>query len=149
MQYWVTLNQAVKTNLAKGQVGQPVFVRCTAAIAKNVEMVKDHLAEMIAYINGWLAASICRVYATEGPTQGHIAISLEYESGCAAILACTLDHNQPQIDLIILGSSGAIYHRELFQSCREGLLKPKVIDNLQQIMVAVDQSLASRQPVEL
>jgi hypothetical protein len=111
--------------------------------------MKDHLAEMIYYVNGWLAASVCRVYAIGGQAQGHVVISLEYDSGCAALLACGLDHKQPQIDLIILGSNGAIYHRELIQPLRDGLLTPKVIDNLQQIMIAVDQSLTTGQPVDL
>ena len=149
MQYWITLNQAVETNVAKGQVGQPVFVRCTAAIAERVETIKDHLTEMIYYVNRWLATSVCRVYAIGGQAKGHIVISLEYNSGCTALLACGLDYKQPQIDLIILGSRGAIYHRELIQPLTDGLLSPKVIDNLQQIMVAVDQSLATGQPVDL
>jgi hypothetical protein len=149
MQYWIALNRAVEANLAKGQVGQPVFVRCTAVVAESVETMKDHLAEMIYYVNGWLAASVCRVYAIGGQAQGHVVISLEYDSGCAALLACGLDHKQPQIDLIILGSNGAIYHRELIQHLRDGLLTPKVIDNLQQIMIAVDQSLTTGQPVDL
>lgn len=149
MQYWSTLNQAVEANLAKGQVGQPIFVRCTAAVAKCVETLTDHLTEMIYYVNGWLRTPVCRVYAMGGLAQGHIVISLEYKSGCAALLACGLDHTQPQIDLIILGSNGAIYHRELIQPSRDGLLGPKVIDNLQQIMIAVHQSLATGQPVDL
>ena len=149
MQYWITLNRAVKADLAKCQVGHPVFVRCTAAVAECVETMKDHLAEMIYYVNGWLAASVCRVYALGGQAQGHVVTSLEYDSGCAALLACALDHTQPQIDLIILGSKGAMYHRNLIQPLRDGLLRPKVIDNLQQIMVAIDQSLATGQPVNL
>ena len=149
MQYWIALNRAVEANLAKNQVGQPVFVRCTAAVAECIETIKDHLVEMIYYVNGWLAASVCRVYAMGGQAQGHVVISLEYDSGCAALLACGLDHKQPQIDLIILGSSGAIYHRELIQPLKDGLLRPKVIDNLQRIMVAVDQSLVTGQPVDL
>jgi hypothetical protein len=149
MQYWITLNRTVEASLAKGQVGQPVFVRCTAAVAECVETMKDHLAEMIYYVNGWLTASVCRVYALGEQAQGHVVTSLEYDAGYAALLACTLDHKQPQIDLIILGSNGAMYHRNLIQPLRDGLLKPKVIDNLQQIMVAIDQSLATGQPVHL
>ena len=149
MQYWVTLNRAVETNLAKSQVGQPVFVRCTAAIAECVETLNDHLAEMIYYVNGWLAASIHRVYAIGERAQGHVIVSLEYDAGHGALLACTLDCKQPQIDLIILGSRGAIYHREVIQPLKDGILKPKVVDHLQETMVAVNQSLATRQPIAL
>jgi hypothetical protein len=149
MQYWVTLNRAVEATLAKSQVGQPVFVRCTAAIAECVETLNDHLAEMIYYVNGWLTASIRRVYAIGERAQGHVIVSLEYDSGHAALLACTLNFKQPQIDLIILGSRGAIYHREVIQPIKDGVLKPKEVDHLQEIMAAVSQSLATRQPIAL
>ena len=104
---------------------------------------------MIYYVNGWLAPPVHRVYAIGEQAQGHIVISLEYNSGSAALLACGLGHKQPQIDLIILGSNGAIYHRELIQPLRDGLLRPKIVDNLEQIMVAVAKSLASQHSVDL
>jgi hypothetical protein len=129
MQYWITLNRAVEANLEAGRVGQPVFVRCTAAIADS--------------------ASVCRVYALGTQVQGHLATSLEYQSGETALLVLALDHNRPQIDLIILGSSGAIYHRELVQPPKDGSLKPKVTDQVQKIMIAIDQSLATGKPVNL
>lgn len=149
MQYWIDLNRAVEANLAKGHVGQPVFVRCTAAVAERVETIKDHLAEMIYYVNGWLTASIWRVYAMGEQAQGQVVISLEYDSGYSALLTCALDHKLPQIDLTILGSRGAIYHREFIQPPRDGSLTPKVMDHMQRLMIAVDQSLATGQPVDL
>jgi hypothetical protein len=149
MQYWVALNRAVEVNLAKGYVGQPVFVRCTAAVAERVETIKDHLAEMIYYVNGWLTASIWRVYAMGKQAQGHVVISLEYDSGCSALLTCALEHKLPQIDLTILGSSGAIYHQELILPPRDDSLTPKAMDQMQLLMIAVDQSLATGQPVDL
>ena len=149
MQYWVALNRAVEVNLAKEYVGQPVFVRCTAAVAERVETIKDHLAEMIYYVNGWLTASIRRVYAMGKQAQGHVVISLEYDSGGSALLTCALEHKLPQIDLTILGSSGAIYHQELILPPRDDSLTPEVMDHMQQLMIAVDQSLATGQPVDL
>ena len=149
MHYWTTLNRAVRTNLEAGRVGRPVFVRCTAAMAESAETMKNHLAEMIYYVNGWLSASVCRVYTLGAQAQGHFATSLEYQSGSTALLVVALDHNRPQIDLSILGSSGAIYHRELIQPSRDGSLKPKATDKVQKIMIAVDQSLATGQPVDL
>ena len=149
MHYWTTLNRAVEANLEAGRVGQPVFVRCTAAMAESTETMKDQLAEMIYYVNGWLSASVCRVNALGAQAQGHLATSLEYQSGGTALLVVALGHTQPQIDLSILGSSGAIYHRELVQPPRDGLLRPKVTDQVQQIMIAIDQSLSTGKPVDL
>ncbi len=149
MHYWTTLNRVVEANLEAGQVGPPVFVRCTAAIAESIETMNDHMVEMISYVNDWLSASVCRVYALGTRTQGHLAISLEYQSGCAALLVLALGHNQPQIDLSILGSSGAIYHREMIHPSKDGSLKPKVADNMRKIMIAVDQSLVTGKPVDL
>ncbi|GAH43115.1 unnamed protein product, partial [marine sediment metagenome] len=58
MQYWTILNQAVEANLEAGRVGKPVFVRCTAAMVESAEMMKDQLAEMIYYVNGWFSSSV-------------------------------------------------------------------------------------------
>jgi hypothetical protein len=149
MQYWTTLNQAIEANLEAGQIGQPVFVRCTATMVESAEMMKDQLAEMIYYVNGWFSSSVCRVYALGAQVQSHLATSLEYRSGGTALLVLALNHNQPQVDLIVLGSSGAIYHRELVQPARDSLLSPKVTDQVQKIMIAVDQSLATGKPVNL
>lgn len=149
MHYWTTLNRAVEANLEAGRVGQPVFVRCTAAMAESAESMKDQLAEMIYYVNGWLSASVCRVYALGAQTQGQLTTSLEYQSGGMALLVVALAHTRPQIDLSILGSGGAIYHRELVQPPRDGSLTPKVTGQVQQIMIAVDQSLATGKPVDL
>ncbi len=149
MQYWITLNQAVEANLKASRVGQPVFVRCTAAMVESAEMMKDQLAEMIYYVNGWFSSSVCRVYALGTQVQSHLATSLEYRSGGTAFLVLALDHDQPQVDLIVLGSSGAIYHREFVQPARDGSLTPKVTDQVQKIMIAVDQSLATGKPINL
>jgi hypothetical protein len=118
-------------------------------MAESTETMKDHMAEMIYYVNGWFSASVCRVYSLGAQAQGHFAISLEYQSGCAALLVVSVDHNRPQIDLSILGSGGAIYHREFVQPLRDGSLKPKVTDKVQKIMIAVDQSLVTGKPVDL
>lgn len=149
LHYWTTLNHAVKANLETGRVGHPVFVRCTAATAESAETLTDHLAEMISHVNGWLAASVSRVYALGPHTQGHIATSLEYHSGSTALLTVAIDHTRPQIDLILLGSSGAIYHREQIHPSRDGSLTPKATKTVDTIMNAVTQSLATGKPVTL
>jgi hypothetical protein len=147
--YWTNLNRAVGANLEAGRVGCPVFIRCTAAMAESGETMKDHLAEMIYYVNGWLSDSVCRVYTLGAKAQGHFATSLEYQSGSTALLVVALDHNRPQIDLSILGSSGAIYHREFIQPSRDGSLEPIATDKVQKIMNAIDRSLTTKKPVDL
>jgi hypothetical protein len=118
-------------------------------MVESAEMMKDQLAEMIYYVNGWFSSSVCRVYALGAQVHCHLATSLEYQSGGTALLVLALDHNQPQVDLIILGSSGAIYHREFVQPARDGSLTPKVTDQVQKIMIAIDQSLATGKPINL
>ncbi len=149
MLYWTTLNQTVEANLEAGRVGKPVFVRCTAVMVESAEIMKDQLSEMIYYVNGWFSSSVRRVYVLGAQVHSHLATSLEYQSGGTALLVLALDHDQPQVDLIVLGSSGAIYHREFVQPVRDGSLTPKVTDQVQKIMIAVDQSLATGKPINL
>jgi hypothetical protein len=154
---WTVLNQTVSETLANGRVGAPVFVRWTAAAAKGSDELKPLLAEMGAYAESWLAAIPRRVYATGAEAHGHLSLALEYDNGGSALLAITLAHDRPFMNLVILGARGAIYHSDTeirpgLESSVEGgdggvrlstVLSPSVT------LATIDRSLSVNQPVAL
>ena len=109
---WTVLNQTVSETLAAGSVGTPLFVRWTAAAAQNPPKLKPLLAEMSACAESWLAARPRRVYATGSADAGHLSLSLEYDNGQSSLLAISLAHDHPTMNLIILGAHGAIYQTD-------------------------------------
>jgi hypothetical protein len=149
MSYWHMLSQTVAATCQSGQIGTPVFVRCTAALAEEVGTIRNDLAQIVQDINEWLAAFPRRLYASGSPERGQISLTLEYPSGPTALVALSLAHAQPQVDLTVLGSQGAIYHHQLIQPARDGPLKLQSADSAQRILAAIEQSLTAGSPIDL
>ena len=149
---WTVLYQAVSATLASGRISTPVFVRWTASVAQSRDVLKAQLAEMIACTNGWLAADVRQLYATGAETQGHLSLALEYATGGSALLALTLAHNRPYMNLAIYGERGAVYHNDLMVLTGvEGIAAASSGSdpNARAILEAIDQSLAGKRPIAL
>ncbi len=154
---WTVLNQTVSETIAAGSVGAPVFVRWTAAAAQSTPELKPLLAEMSACAENWLSARPRRVYATGSADAGHLSLALEYANGQSALLAISLAHDHPSMNLIILGARGAIYQTDSEVTARAGNLAGGMDERLlqsallstSQMVAAIDKSLFSKQPVLL
>ena len=154
---WTVLNQTVSETLAGGRVGAPVFVRWTAAAAENTTELKPLLTEMSAYAETWLSALPRRIYAAGSADEGHLSLALEYENGESALLAITLAHDRPSMNLAILGARGAIYHTDSEVPARAGNLARGIDEGIRystvlstsRMVAAIDKSLFSKQPVSL
>ena len=149
MNYWHLLDQAVKTACQSGRLGTPVFVRCTVLLAGQAQSMKENLATLAGFANTWFATSACRVYSLASPDARHLTLSLEYPSGRQALLSLAAGHSQSHIDLTLLGPRGALYHTESIQAIDDHLASPQATGPLQTIIRAIDQSLASGQPVDI
>lgn len=149
MNYWQTLSQAVETTCQFGRIGRPVFVRWTIVLPNQPEPIRDILAALVAYIDLWLSASAGRVYSLGSADFGQLTVSLEYPSGVGALLCLTLGPGQPHVDLTILGSSGAIYHKEFLQPVDDQALIIQMSGQNRMILQAIDRSLLSGQPVAI
>ena len=154
---WTVLSQTVSETLASGTVGTPLFVRWTAAAAQRTPDLKPLLAEMSACAETWLSARPRRLYATGSADAGHLSLSLEYENGQSALLAISLAHSRPSMNLIILGARGAIYQAdpevvapaETLAGDTDERPQQSALLSTSQLVAAVDKSLFSHQPVSL
>ena len=151
------LNQSVSETLANGRVGSPVFVRWTAAAAEDCEQLKPLLAEMSAYTENWLSANPRRIYVTGSADKGHLSLALEYENGESALLAITLAHDHPSVNLAILGAHGAIFHTDSDIPARaeppagatDESSGHSVLLAASKMVAAIDRSLFAKQPVSV
>ena len=154
---WTVLNQTVSETLAGDAVGEPVFVRWTAATAQSNPELKPLLAEMSTCAESWLSARPRRVYATGSADAGHLSLALEFENGQSALLAISLAHDHPSMNLIILGARGAIYQADPDVIARTETLagdsdespQQSALLSTSQMVAAIDKSLFSQQPVLL
>ena len=154
---WTVLNQTVSETLAGDAVGAPLFVRWTAAAALSTPELKPLLAEMSAYAESWLSARPRRIYATGSSDAGHLSLALEYANGQSALLAISLAHDHPSMNLVILGARGAIYQTGSQVTARAGSLaggadekrQHAAVSSTSQMVAVIDKSLFSNQPVSL
>jgi hypothetical protein len=158
MNYLAVLNVAVNANLDNGRIGVPVFVRWTAAVAESKDVLKWQLAEMTACTSRWLAADLHRLYATGTEAQGHLSLALEYATGSSALVALTLAHDRPHVNLAVYGNDGAIYHKDFIVPIRDGNIAPHfatgntesgLVQNALVCLQAIEESLTANRPVEL
>ena len=157
MYNWTVLNQTVSEALARGRVGAPVFVRWTAAAARDCEQLRPLLAEMTAYTESWLSPNPRRLYAAGSTDDGHLSLALEFSNGESALLAIALAHHAPTTNLIILGAQGAIYLNDSDILSTPQDPAGRVGSGAGQIvgppspetLAAIDRSLAAKQPVSL
>lgn len=153
---WTVLDKAVSMTLDSGRIGMPVFVRWTAAVAERSPQEgctfvdsKAQLAAMVVCTSRWLKASVRRLYVSGTETQGHLSLTVEYTTGSSALLALTLAHNRPHINLAIYGNLGAVYHNEELSPYVGSLDSSRARATEQEVLVileAMNQSLTMQQP---
>ena len=150
MNYWNALTQAIEASLLTRQVGSLVFVRLTAALVDDVSGLHNALEASVQAVTDWFGLPPRRVYALGSPDREQMTVGLEFVSGSSALIALTLAHGQPQIDLAVIGNQGVIYHREMIQADPTlSLAFPPSPDNstISPLMKAIEQSFYVNEPV--
>jgi len=153
------LYQTVKHALDAGRVGSPVFVRYVAQIASGREELRGVLAEALAMANSWLGASPQRVYVQGCGDAGQLTATVQYSGGQTALLSVGVAppvyaealRTAPQIDLMLLGNKGALYHDStslsLFALAAAGSVAPaEPLPISNPLMTAVEESLRTGKP---
>lgn len=153
MDYWADLTKAVEMTLAAERIRTPVFVRYTVVLAEKVEEFNQTLIKLVNDLTGWFSAVPDTVYALGLPDAGQITVTLEYPAGQTALLALSCGQPRSEVDLILLGTKGAIYHHQdhhpaFYPSLDEALEEPVTVQG-QAVLAAIKQSLQLKKPVDL
>ncbi|MBI2191899.1 MAG: hypothetical protein HYU36_07940 [Planctomycetes bacterium] len=146
MSYWTSLGDAVQAAVKSGRIGDPVFVRCTAASAEESGHLTDILGELAGQTSRWFSGPAERVLARGGPDEGHLTAALEFPTGASAILSVCRAHGRPEVDIVVLGCRGAVYHRQALVLREGSSAHPHRIGAT--FLSAVRRSLATGQPVQ-
>lgn len=111
MTTFTDLDRAVQQTLTGGRIGSPVFVRCLVQSPDASDTALPTLVRAAASLRGWLGQPIVRVYAVGSPADGQLSLTLEFRGGGTALVSWS--HGPPRgdgVDLMVLGSRGALYH---------------------------------------
>lgn len=150
MTYWQRLQHTVSETIRSGQIGTAVFVRASAILGRSdsaeAAALSVALATLGALVSAWFAAQPRSLYAV-APGRGHATLSIEYQSGSTALLSVGSTGQEVQLDLMVLGSLGAIYHRETIWPARDGSLDFVALDP--GLVASIEGALAGGTPVVL
>jgi hypothetical protein len=141
------LHRAVQTTLAGGRLGKPVFVRYFLQYPGEPDTLLPRLAQAAASARTWLGQSLERVYALGTQASGQASVTLQFrEGGTALILCARCEPRGEGVDLLVLGSKGALYHAadsaDLWEEQASNPAEP--VDRT--IRTAIESALRSGQP---
>jgi hypothetical protein len=111
MTTFTDLDRAVHQALAGGRLGPVVFVRCLVQSPDAPDTALPTLVRAATSIRGWLGQPVVRVYALASPDGSQVSLTLEFRDGGTALVSWS--HGPPRgdgVDLMVLGSRGALYH---------------------------------------
>jgi hypothetical protein len=150
------LQRSVQDALVAGHVGVPVFVRCVAQASPDPAGLTEALDQAVAVAGSWLGAPARRVYVQGSASAGQITTTLEYAGGQSALVSVSpaaAEAGEPRIDLLLLGSSGALYHEgsplspaQLLAADTPSAPLPELPEALRH---ALEQSLSTGAPVSV
>ena len=150
MNYWDAFSHTIIETLQLDRIGPPVFVRCTVALKQeSSQTLINTMAIMVCTVNAWFSSPVERIYSLDSADHDHLTVTLEYPSGATALLSITPHQSQAQIDLIILGSNGAIYHNDPIQPPWGNFFSDLISDQARSIIQALEKSLATTSPVDV
>jgi hypothetical protein len=69
------------------------------------------LAAVTGLANGWFGGEARVVHAIGSEASGHLTSLLRWPDGSSALLSVGPSAGHPRIDLVLLGSRGALYYR--------------------------------------
>jgi predicted dehydrogenase len=104
------LTQATKTVVEAGRIGTPVFMRCVAQVAPDAAALSDALDNALQAAQTLLNAEPLNVYKLGSSEAGQITAAVKYAAGQTALVSVGIAHDEPRVDLMLLGNKGAIYH---------------------------------------
>jgi hypothetical protein len=150
-----SLQRSVQAALDTGHVGVPVFVRCVAQTSPDRAGLTEALGQAVAVAGSWLGAPARRVYVQGSVSAGQITATLEYAGGQSALVSVspTPAEGAPRIDLLLLGSIGALYHEgsalspaQLAAAGTPYAPLPELPEGLRR---ALEQSMSTKAPVSV
>jgi hypothetical protein len=105
------LHRAVDDTLATGRIGRPVFVRYSLYGLNPSRRLIDGVAALAATAIRWVGGQVEFITAIGSDTAGQLSSTLVFKSGESASLTSGRAAGPGSgVDLMILGSHGALYH---------------------------------------
>lgn len=105
------LKDALQSVIDKDRIGSPVFIRAILNIADNVESLIQTTTGLIAFSNELMPSDSHSVYAQASEDDIQVTVMVHYVGGQMALLSSNRVESQTDVDLMLVGNKGVIYHQ--------------------------------------
>ena len=111
MGYVTRLHEAVKTEIASGRLGTPVFARLGLAVSADHGHLLELVAQSIELCGDLLGFPVGTIRAAGSLEKGHVSVQVDLAAGKSALVsASALNESPPWFDLFLLGNHGSVSH---------------------------------------
>lgn len=107
------LSAAMRELLESGRIGQVVFVRWTETLVGAADAFKAAASSAIDALSTWFDARPDHMHELGTAENSNLTLAARWPGGQTAILALgpASRDSRPSIDLAVVGSEGAAYHK--------------------------------------
>ena len=145
-----SLQQSVQSVIDEGRIGGPVFLRCMLQMPTAEGNTVQASAALATIANTWMPSSPQQIYVQQSEDASQSTTMIQYVGGQTAILAANRvpTVQEASLDLVLVGSQGAIYHETPVG--RHRLMKPSVqLHDGQDLRDLIIQAIKTGEPVTL
>lgn len=111
MSYVTRLREAVKTEIASGRLGTPVFARLGLAVSADHGHLLELAAQSIELCGDLLGVPVGTIRAAGSLEKGHVSVQVDLAAGKSALVSASALNESPRwFDLFLLGNHGSVSH---------------------------------------
>lgn len=140
------LKDSLQSVIDKDRIGSPVFIRAILNIAENEVTLLQPTTGLIVISNELLPSDSHSVYAQGSDDDTQLTVMLQYIGGQMALLSTNRVNYQTDIDLMLVGNRGVIYHQTPIGRNYLSGTPPKLSES-GIITDVITQSLATGKPI--
>ena len=140
------LIDSLQSVIGQDRIGSPVFIRAVLNIAENVETLIHSTSELVAFSNELLPSEIHSVYAQRSNDDTQVTVMLHFVGGQMALLSANRIDTETDIDLMLVGNKGVIYHQTpIGKHYHSG--NPPILGESGLLTDVISQSLVTGKPI--
>lgn len=105
------LIDSIQSVIKDERIGNPVFLRVVLNVVENNQGLIFPISQLLSFSNALIPSTQQRAYAQGSDESKQITVMLDYEDGQMALLSTNRVDNQTDLDLMLVGTKGVIYHQ--------------------------------------
>ncbi|MCG9129640.1 hypothetical protein JT359_18780 [Candidatus Poribacteria bacterium] len=140
------LLDSLQSVIKNERIGNPVFLRVVMNVSENNQGLIFPISQLFYFSNTLILSLVQSVFAQGSDESNQVTAMVHYEDGQMALLSTNRVDTQTDLDLMLVGTKGVIYHQTPIGRNYLSGTPPQVREN---VIIAQDlkQSLITGKPI--